>query len=171
MKLRVADVGNWLCSKIDGQWEIIRFRDEESRIAPEDIKRLRGHPAQIAAQIAECDVEGSKVLLILDGYAELDSADCRALSEAARTRLGDAAIVVATKMSKGHARVDASLCQDAEKLPSAFAAVAVIKARWNWDESKCIRIETDDRVIEVEPTWDGKNWTAEIISTHSKPST
>jgi hypothetical protein len=156
----VDDVGMWFCGAREGVWAIVPAKLESGRleIAEDDPPRLG---AGRWLQMADCRVDGARVLVLFAAPFQED--DWRGLPDAARAKLDGAPLLVVLAESDGHLRVDTSFCgPDETQRSAAFMAAAVIRAKWAWDESTRIRVESAEEVVEVEPRFIDQRWSATI---------
>jgi hypothetical protein len=120
-------------------------------------------------QVAECLLNGH-VVLVMHAHL-LEPAERAALADAMRAQFGSVALIVPVlKASEGHALIDGSFLDvDEEAWTRAGAAVAVVNARWGWDESSQIVVEDGARSVEIEPSYDGTRWTARRVTGRIAP--
>ena len=115
-----------------------------------------------ATQIAECRVDGERVLVIHGHWPPLAREEWRSLAATARARFGGASAIVVLEVAPGRLRVDTSFCEVSHRAV-AIAAGAVVAASWGWDESTRIRIDDTNARFDVEPRWDGTIWRAAVV--------
>jgi hypothetical protein len=95
----------------------------------------------------------------------LETSQWKRIASAAVSHFDGAPVLVVLDLrpTQGHLWVDTSYCRDEAGRTDTLLAAAVIQARWGWDESPRIRIESGDRIFEVEPRFVDGAWRATLV--------